>query len=57
MGPPTLSGLLGKKPEIVMAKRRKKSSGGSCKVVRVKGQGMRRICRDRKGRIKSNKKA
>lgn len=39
-----------------MAKRRKRS-GGSCKVTRVKGQGMRRICRDKKGRIRSNKKA
>lgn len=29
----------------------------SCKTVRVRGQGMRRICRDSKGRITSNKKA
>lgn len=42
-----------------MAKRRtrRKSSAGKCKVVRVKGQGMRRICRNAKGQIKSNKKA
>lgn len=37
--------------------RKRKSTGGACKVVRVKGQGMRRICRDKKGRIRSNKKA
>ena len=38
-----------------MAKR--KRSKGTCKVVRIKGQGLRRICRNRKGHIKSNKKA
>lgn len=37
-----------------MAKKRKR--GGSCKVTRVKGQGLRRICRDKKGRIRSNTK-
>lgn len=45
---------------MAKARRRrksKKSTGGTCKTVRVKGQGMRRICRDKKGRIKSNKKA
>lgn len=36
-----------------MAKRRKSKS---CRVTRVKGQGLRRICRDRKGRIRSNTK-
>lgn len=36
-----------------MAKRR----GGVCKVQRIKRQGMRRICRDKRGRIISNKPA
>lgn len=38
-----------------MAKRRKSSS--RCKTVRIKGQGMRKICRNKKGHITSNKKA
>lgn len=37
-----------------MAKKRK--SGKTCKVVRVTGQGLRRICRNKKGQIKSNTK-
>lgn len=38
-------------------KRSRKGKTVSCKVTRVKGQGMRRICRDSRGRITSNKKA
>lgn len=37
-----------------MAKKRRAKR---CKVVRVKGQGLRRICRNAKGHIKSNTKA
>lgn len=43
-----------------MAKKkssRRKGKTVKCKVTRVKGQGMRRICRDSRGRITSNKKA
>jgi hypothetical protein len=46
-----------------MAKKKKKSKRKStrktvaCKVVRIKGQGRRKICRDKLGRITSNKKA
>lgn len=41
-----------------MARRRKRRGAArSCRVIRVKGQGMRRICRNRKGQIKSNTKA
>lgn len=35
----------------------KKKKAKKCKRTRVKGQGMRIICRDNKGRITSNKKA
>jgi hypothetical protein len=36
---------------------RRKAATKSCKVVRIKGQGRRRICRDKRGRITSNRKA
>lgn len=40
-------------------KKRKSRAGKTtaCKIVRIKGQGRRKICRDKKGRITSNKKA
>jgi len=40
-----------------MARRRHKKKAHHCAVKRIKGQGLRRICRDSKGRIKSNTKA
>ncbi len=44
-----------------MAKRRKRklsgAKGGRCKVVSIRGQGRRRICRNKKGHITSNRKA
>jgi len=40
-----------------MARRRHHKKGHHCKVVQIKGQGRRRICRNSKGRITSNRKA
>lgn len=37
--------------------RRKTGASAGCKVTTIKGQGRRKICRDSKGRITSNKKA
>lgn len=39
------------------AAKRSRKAAKRCKVTRVKGQGMRRICRNAKGQIKSNTKA
>ena len=38
-------------------RRRSKARKHHCAVKHIKGQGRRRICRDRKGRIRSNTKA
>jgi len=40
-----------------MKRRRHHKKGAHCKVVRVKGQGLRRLCWGRNGRLKSNTKA
>jgi hypothetical protein len=37
--------------------RKRHHKKGKCRVIRVKGQGMRRICWGRNGKIKSNTKA
>jgi hypothetical protein len=37
--------------------RKGKGATKACKTLRIKGQGMRKICRDSRGRITSNKKA
>jgi hypothetical protein len=39
------------------SRSRKTGPSAGCKVTTIKGQGRRRICRDSKGRITSNKKA
>jgi len=44
--------------EEQMARRRRGGKKGAhCRVIRVKRQGMRRICWGANGKIKSNKKA
>lgn len=40
-----------------MARRRHSKKSTGCKIVRIKGQGTRKICRNSKGQITSNKKA
>lgn len=41
-----------------MARRRRGGKKGAhCRVIRVKGQGMRKLCWGKNGKIKSNKKA
>lgn len=39
------------------ARRRRSKMAGKCKVVSIKGQGRRKLCWGRNGRIKSNRKA
>ena len=39
------------------SRSRRHGPSTGCKVTTIKGQGRRRICRDSKGRITSNKKA
>lgn len=42
---------------MAKSRKRRKKRGSMCQIVNVRGSGRRRICRDSKGRIRSNRKA